>query len=358
MIEPLRTHLPRNNERKCRPDAFWRATHWKKAPCSSSTLPLDSLRLGSRFRRYTHSGAKDRASRVWVQPGRSCKGIGRVDRATPWSLDVRLGALFHLHYWFRVGPGQESVRGDQRRCHPRVRRRGFVDSGGWRGPRPEQGVPTNTWTVLCVCILSKLTVEMAVVNCYHGSVVNFCLHLGYPCFLDYLRHVHAKRCQHCSRQSQTNINYTQTFLVLLRHLHIRPRGDPSALPRACGLDSDHGRPDVLPLRGWAQNGKYSPQTVFCPGLCCSFKNRRCLVSCKLTFFFFSVSFIPHPPTAKRPHPQVRINSNTWLRMNADEDTYKDPMLAGGSSGETTTMKRINSHTQLFTREAGTEKKRE
>mmetsp|Transcript_11744 Transcript_11744/g.19961 ORF Transcript_11744/g.19961 Transcript_11744/m.19961 type:complete len:122 (-) Transcript_11744:209-574(-) len=55
---------------------------------------------------------------------------------------------------------------------------------------------------------------------------------------------------------------------------------------------------------------------------------------------------------------VRINSNTWLRMNADEDTYKDPMLAGGSSGETTTMKRINSHTQLFTREAGTEKKRE
>lgn len=51
---------------------------------------------------------------------------------------------------------------------------------------------------------------------------------------------------------------------------------------------------------------------------------------------------------------VRVNSNSWIRLNSDEDAYKDPMLSGGSNGEVTTIKRINSHTQLFTRT--TEKK--
>jgi len=45
---------------------------------------------------------------------------------------------------------------------------------------------------------------------------------------------------------------------------------------------------------------------------------------------------------------VRVNSKTWIRLNADSDSYKDPMLGGVSNGDVTTIKRINSHTQLFT----------
>jgi len=46
---------------------------------------------------------------------------------------------------------------------------------------------------------------------------------------------------------------------------------------------------------------------------------------------------------------VRVNSNSWIRLNSDEDQFKDTMLSSGQKGEVTTIKRINSHTQLFTR---------
>ena len=46
---------------------------------------------------------------------------------------------------------------------------------------------------------------------------------------------------------------------------------------------------------------------------------------------------------------VRVNSNSWIRLNSGEDEFKDPLMASGVAGEVTTIKRINSHTQLFTR---------
>jgi len=45
---------------------------------------------------------------------------------------------------------------------------------------------------------------------------------------------------------------------------------------------------------------------------------------------------------------VRVNSKTWIRLGADADEYKDPMMGGDANGDVTTIKRINSHTQLFT----------
>lgn len=57
--------------------------------------------------------------------------------------------------------------------------------------------------------------------------------------------------------------------------------------------------------------------------------------------------------------KIRVNSKKWVCINSDEDGFKDPMMTGSNSsnGDVTTIKRINSHTQLFTRETGTEKKR-
>jgi hypothetical protein len=55
---------------------------------------------------------------------------------------------------------------------------------------------------------------------------------------------------------------------------------------------------------------------------------------------------------------VRVNSKSWIRLDSDEDAYKDPMLNSAVHAEVTTIKRINSHTQLFTRSsaAGSDKK--
>ena len=48
---------------------------------------------------------------------------------------------------------------------------------------------------------------------------------------------------------------------------------------------------------------------------------------------------------------VRVNENTFSRLNSSEDAYKDQVLSMQNDGDVTVIKRINSHTQLFSMRA-------
>jgi hypothetical protein len=54
---------------------------------------------------------------------------------------------------------------------------------------------------------------------------------------------------------------------------------------------------------------------------------------------------------------VTLSNGSFMRLNAAEDSFTDNLLSAQSDGDVTTIKRINSHTQLFSTTAAVDKKR-
>jgi hypothetical protein len=54
---------------------------------------------------------------------------------------------------------------------------------------------------------------------------------------------------------------------------------------------------------------------------------------------------------------IKISENSFIRLNTAEDSFKNNLLSGNSDGDVTVIKRINSHTQLFSTAPGVDKKK-